>query len=366
MTLVVVVAVVVALAAGSVAAISSSSGPYRRLVGHGYVDLALPVVEASNATGRALATLLGAVPAPATTRLLLQQGLDQAVADSAREASQAAAIVPPGPAGSVPERFASVFEQRAAAVSAIRAAVDGLLGMAPLLVAGAPGSGGPSVPSTILPTGTASSQLAAAGTQIAQSDAAYAAVARAIRTMPGGGRLPASAWVPAGAGATAPLGAAVLGSTADALVAAPGLAAVHRTIVSALGVSPPAAGGGSGAMGQGCRATAPPPTPSSAAVLPPTTGVTVAVTVTNCGNVVETGVSVTASVAPPGGGGRAVTAEAPVGVVEAGGSVAVTVPRLAVSHGSQVVLTVAVTTSSTPSAASVAGASWTVPLQIAS
>ena len=119
-------------------------------------------------------------------------------------------------------------------------------------------------------------------------------------------------------------------------------------------------------MGQGCRATAPPPAPSSAAVLPPTTDITVAATVTNCGDVVETGVVVTASAAPAGGGGTTVTAEAPVGMVQPGGSVAVTVPRLAVSHGSQYVLTVAVTTASTPSAGAVVGASWTVPLQIAS
>lgn len=365
-TALVVVAVVVGLAVGSVAAISARSGPYRVLVGRGYVALAAPVVDASNATGKALAVLFSAIPAPTTNRASLEQGLDAATADSANEASSAARIAPPGPAGALPRRLAAVFAERAAAVVGIRATVDGLLGMDPLPVAGAPVGPVPALPTTILPTGTAAAQLAAEGASLVRADAAYASVARALRAAPGGASLPASAWIPPGAGATAPLAPSALGATADALVAAPGLGPVHRTIVSALGLSPPAAGGGSGAMGQGCRGTTPPPPPPTPAVLPPTTDVVVSATVTNCGNVVETGVEVTASLAPAAGGTPAVTATARVGLVAPGGSVAATLPALTSVHGRTYTLTVAVTTSAATTPAGVVGATWTVPVVVAS
>src|ERR1019366_5783599 len=81
---------------GSLAEINAQSGGYRASTNTGYAALASQVVEASTATGRRLATLMEKAPTLAnvpfrntpgrTARVEIQQGLDEAVTETGREA----------------------------------------------------------------------------------------------------------------------------------------------------------------------------------------------------------------------------------------------------------------------------------------
>jgi hypothetical protein len=308
---VVLVAIVLALVIASFAEITAQSAGYRASTNSGYGSLASRVVVASNRTGSELAQLMTGAPTltngpvPRTARAQLQQGLDAAVAATATEVAQSRQLVPPFPSDDVSEDFTQVMTERAQATVDLRRAIDGLLGMAPAPIAA--GSATPTSSSQPVSEKQASEPLqsvpataaamAGVGRRFEDADGLYRSVKARIRHHRLSIRLPASVWVPPPL-ATAPLGEAALGQAANALSDAAPLQAVHRLVITAVGLTPPAVvTGSSSALGVGCEATTSTVPGATPTVLPPTASVQAAVTVTNCGTVPETGITLTETLA---------------------------------------------------------------------
>lgn len=352
------------LVIGSIVEIDAQSGPYRQMTDQGYAQLASRVVDASNQSGARLAAVISAGPTipnqplPNTARGEVQQGLDAAMAATADEAHQARQLTPPTPTDDLASQFTAIIEARAAAVASVVSTIDQLLGMAPLPVAGGPSTTTTTSahPSALISETQASQQLAAAGTQIQQADRAYAAWRARLRQgkVPDAGRIrmPASVWAPAGGALTS----AHLGNTAGLLTTAVALLPFHQMVITAVGLAPPAVPSatpnnpaGSGTIATSCN----PPNPTSTVagptptVLPPTGSVTPLVTVTNCGTVSETNVTVTEKLvladgpgasAPPAGAAGS-SAQTTVSALS-GQSRALAFPGLQVASGHNYTLTI--------------------------
>jgi hypothetical protein len=352
-----VVVLVAVLVVGSLVEVHAQSSDFRTSTDTGYAQLASRVVDASNRTGPELATLMNKASQltdgtfPHTARAELQQGLDDAVASTSEQASQAVGLVPPYPSGTVSAQFTRVMTERATATLHLRSSVDQLLGMTPLPVAGSPTTTAPPQPAPLASVDTVSSALGAVGSLFQQADGAYRNLEAYIRRERVPVYLPRSVWVPAPT-ATAPLGATQLGAAAPALSGSPALAPTHELVITAVGLSPAAvASGGAGVVGVGCGGRAqsviPGPAPT---VLPPTGTVTASLTLTNCGNVLESGVVVaqTLSLADPAGtalpraGARGTRSQTRVAALAAGSSIALTMPSVSVAGGHLYLLAVAV------------------------
>jgi hypothetical protein len=388
---VLLIAVTASLVIGSLAEVHAQSGTFRTSIDTGYGALASRVVDASNQTGGELAALMETAAqlpnaaVPRTARDEIQQGLDEAVGSTSEQASQAAGLVPPYPSGSVSARFTEVMADRWQATAHLRTSIDGLLGMAPLPVAGAPSH--PSREPTSLPETAAalaakvpavSVAMAAAGLQFQQADDDYRQLVAYVRRQHIPVHLPASVWVPSPA-EDAPLSPVRLGASASALAGSVALIPFHQLVITAAGlvpaaVPPPAqavaASGGPGIVGDSCTSPSsavPGPTP---AVLPPTRTVQALLTVTNCGTVVESGVVVSqtlvpvvaAGTAPPAAGQRGGTTQTRI-TLSSGSSVALSLPPLPVAGGHLYELTLAV---AIPPSANPAGSSQEFLIQISS
>ncbi len=356
------IAVGVVVVVGSLSEIHAQSSGYRASTNTGYAGLASQVVVASTRTGRQLATVVNEapnlpnVPLPNTTgptaRGEIEQGLDEAVTDSAQQATEAAHLVPPAPTGGVSDALTQVMVARATAVSQLRTAIDRQLGMTPLPIAGAPASTTPTTTGPLLSIGEASAAMGAVGRLLEQADTAYRAVRALGRSQGVRVRLPASVWVRPTA-ATSPLGATRLAALAPALAldTSGALVPFHQLVVTAVGLSPPAvASGAPGTIGTGCSVHAvSTPAGATPTVLPPTGTVTAQVTVTNCGTVDESNVVVTQTLAlaDPAGktlppvGARGAVAHSTVSL-SAGSSTALTFAPMTVSGGHRYTLGVSI------------------------
>jgi hypothetical protein len=347
--------VTVVLVAGSLLAIHTQSTGYRSATTAGYVALADRSGQASSATGARLAKLMTDAPSltnaafPNTARGVLQQGLDAAVLDTQVQARQARNLASPPPQGDLSSQFTRVMELRASATEALRTTIDQLLGMQPLPVAGETSSATPAAQDTLISADQASSELAAEGRSFELADAGFRALRASAAALHPPARLHASVWVPAPV-ASAPLGSASLGATAAALASSSALVPFHHLVITAVGLSPPAVPtGGVGTVSTSCvdpASTVPGTTPT---VVPPTTTLSALVSVTNCGNVPERGVTVSVTVAvadpvgttPPPAGLRGGRVQAVV-VLASGSSSAPSLGPLPVGAGHRYMLTVAV------------------------
>ena len=353
--LVVAAAATLVLAVGSVAEIHAQSSGYRSATDSGYGALASRVVDDSNRTGTQLAALMDSAPGltnqalPRTARAVLQQGLDAAVSATAREADQATELVPPYPSEHVSNQLTQVMEARATGASDLRASIDRLLGMMPLPIAGAPTSVKATSSAPLTSPAQAAASMGNAGLAFQQADVDYRDLVTQIRHQRLPIRLPSSVWVAAPV-TKASLGSPRLAAAAGVLESSTYLAPFHRLAITAVGLSPPAVTtGGPGLLGGSCtgiQSTNPGPTPT---VLPPTSTVTAAVTVTNCGTVPESGVAVsqTLTLADPAGTtaptprARGSVSRATISL-RSGSSQALTLPALVVAPGHTYTLRVAV------------------------
>lgn len=349
LAIVVIVVIVGVVIISSIAEINAQSGPYRKMVNRSFGALASPLVNSSTQTGRDLATTMLNAAGTSSTRAGLQQMLDHVVSEATAQSGDAANLAPPAAVGSLDQQLVAVFAERAAAATTVRTTVDGLLGLVPLPVAGAPPGPTPA-PARALTTTQAVAALSAVGTQIRKTDADYAAVRRALARAPGPVRLPRSSWI-TGPAAAAPLGQAQLTAAPPALVASSALRAVHQLLISAVGLSPPAVGTPGSTVGDNCanpssRLASPP-----ASLVPPTRKISAQVTVTNCGTVLEKGVVVSLTVqlapgSPTPGKAASSTPASPSSArrtieLGPGGSRSLAMGPLAVVPGSQYVVTMA-------------------------
>jgi len=368
--------VTLVLVAGSLLAIHSRSQGYRDATTRGNAALADRVGQASTRTGAQLSTLMAGAASltnqkfPDTARGVLQQGLDAAVLDTASQATEAATIGSPPAVGDLSARFAAVLRLRAAATARLRSTLDRLLGMGPLPVAGAPTTSAPPEPATLISVDQASSELAAEGLAFEQSDADFRALQATAAAIRAPFRLHPSVWVPAPV-STAPLGSTALGATAPALASSAALVPFHHLVVTAVGLNPPAVPTGAvGIVSTSCvdpKSTTPGTTPT---IVPPTAALAALVSVTNCGNVPESGVTVTVTVAPddpagsapPPAGGSGGRSSATVSIAS-GASASPTLRSLGVASGRRYTLTVSV--SLPPGQADVRGSTQAFLVQVA-
>jgi hypothetical protein len=363
---------------GSLAEIHAQSGGYRKSTDSGYGQLAWVVAEASNQTGSQLAGLMSTAaglpnqPVPETARTEIQQGLDDAVNSTAQQAARADGLVPPYPTANVSDRFSQVMADRAEATADLRTTIDQGLGMAPLPVAGAPSASTPS-PAPLVPISQATAAMGAVGVLFERADRLYGDLLAYVHTQHLAIHLPQSVWVPPPV-ADAPLGPTQLAATASALSSSVPLVPFHQLVITAVGLEPPAVTtGGPGMVSNSCSAPTSTVRTSTPTVLPPTSSVGVAMTVTNCGTVVESGVVVTqvitladpAGTAPPPPGARGGRAQTQVTLLS-GSSAAVSLPTVSVASGHLYDLGLSIALPPSQAAHNPAGSSEQFLLQISS
>jgi hypothetical protein len=262
--------VLAALLIGGLAEVSRQSQGYdatsnRTLAAQGTV-----VARQSNVTATSATALLETIQSQ--TRPGLQIALDNLVQETADESVQARAASGAAPMGTVGTDFAAAFADRAHAMSDLRAAVDGYLGLQPLPVVGAAttaaSGNGTNVP--LLTSTDAANRIATAGVLLAHSDSLYRSVRHALRTAAGNARLPMSTWV-RDPQLWAP---GVVASQIDLMSSSPSLAAVHYLALRTVQISPPAL-------------PTPPGAAANVSVLTPTTRISVDVVLANDGSVAE-------------------------------------------------------------------------------
>jgi hypothetical protein len=312
--------VVVAILIGGVARIGPRSGPFRASVNRSFGAQGAVLVDRSNATGASLRRLMGTMPG--LNRQTLQVALDDVTAQAGDQAARAAALATNG---SVEGRFATVFAARVRSADEVRSAIDGLLGLHPLPVAGAPAAAatGAATP-TLLSSTEATNRIAAAGHLLAQSDRTYQAVRRSLADLAGHARLPASRWI------TTP-GTWQIGAVAtqvDLVAASTTLQATPQLGLSVVQITPPAVPSPTGVATPGVS------------VISPTNTVVLNVVLTNNGTVDEPHASVTFTLArlPTG----TTTTARRIVSVRAARSVGLAPVAFAVKPGNSYQLTVAI------------------------
>lgn len=271
---------------GGVTKVHSQSAGYLRAVDDSYAAQTRVIVEDSNRLSTRFHSLLGAMPADSRTSL--EFALDTLVRSTASLAREGATLATPAPSGGAGAEVAAALAGRADAMRTLRTAIDRLLGMTPLPVAGARDPSRPPARPKPLSAAGAAAELAKVGSLLARADRSYAIGRRALRRAPGGAALPSSVW----SGRTTAWTSTGTLAMVNALSASATLAAVHRvelmTHTLALTPAPVPATGAAATRG--------------ISVLPPTGHVVVSVVVSNAGNVAEQGIVVHASVRGTGAG----------------------------------------------------------------
>ena len=314
----VAVAVLVGLVINGIVSGATSATGYLQLVNRSFTAQANAVLLQQNADGAQLTRVLNR--APNESRRVLQQQLDLLVRSTSAQRAQATDATSPAPSGDLGPRFVRIVSDRAQGVSEIRGAIDGLLGMTPLPIAGSPRAT-PIAPAPLISSTEAITQLTRAGTLIASADAAVLGLRQSVAAAPGNARMIRSVFVKDPALLEAPAMNALVG----ALEGSTSLTIIHELNLLAISLRPAAL-----------------PTPNSTVTnLPPTTRVVVTAVVRNLGNVAERPVVITASVTPVSGGvADSVTVSTQVA---ADGVVSVELPALRVRPGTTVTLQVSVT-----------------------
>lgn len=315
--------VVVALLVGGATQIGRQSSPYDASVNRSFAAQGAIVVQQSNSTGATLRRLMRNMQNQ--DRRTLQAQLDTVTAQADQEAAAAENLATPVTPGGVQGAFATVFAERDQAVHRIRSAYDGLLGLRPLPVSGAPGAGAEVVVTpTLLPSAQAADQITSAGTTLAAADRSYSAVRGALPRLAGHARLPASRWVTtATVWQPGPIAVQV-----QLVNSSPSLQMVHRLVLRVVNVTPPALPSPTGVATPGVS------------VLSPTTQVLVQVVLSNLGSVDEPHASVQFQLTPQPTG-TAVTVTKTSGLAAAG-SVSLPPVSFTVKPGTSYQLTVAV------------------------
>jgi hypothetical protein len=261
---------VTVLVVGGLTQVDRNSGPYNAQMSRSFAAQVTVLADASNATASSVRHLMANLSGQ--SRLTLQAELDGAVQQTSQVEGRASLLATPAPPGDSAGDIAATFSDRAEAMSQLRGAIDGMLGMHPLAVAGSL-TGSASIVSTptLLSFTQATDRIAAAGALLSRSDQRYAAVRRALARAPGHARLPVSVWV-----SNAQLWqAGAVATQVDQAESSTTLAASTELVLSSVRLSPPALPAPSGT-----------PTPGMS-TLSPTDSVTVTVVLANLGSVDE-------------------------------------------------------------------------------
>jgi len=311
------------LVIGGLTQVSRNSGPYTAQMNRSFATQVAVLADASNVTASSVRHFMGALSTQ--DRQTLQAELDGAVQQTAQQQTRAATLAAPAPPGQIALHFGTVFSDRAQAMSEMRAAIDGLLGMHPLAVAGALTNNGTVVSTpTLLSSTEATNRIASAGALLARSDRNYASMRGELTRSTGHVTLPVSAWITNRQ--VWQVGA--LATQIDQVEASSSLAAAHQLVLTSVRLSPPALPSPTGVATPGVS------------TLTPTTNLTVSVVLSNLGTSDEPRATVHVTLAAQAGGRTtAVTRVAPVG---ASGSVTLAPVSFGVTPGQSYQLSVAI------------------------
>lgn len=308
---------------GGLTQVSRNSGPYTAQMNRSFATQVAVLADASNVTASSVRHFMGALSTQ--DRQTLQAELDGAVQQTAQQQTRAATLAAPAPPGQIALQFGTVFSDRAQAMSQMRAAIDGLLGMHPLAVAGALTNNGTVVSTpTLLSSTEATNRIAAAGALLARSDRTYASMRGELTRSTGHVTVPVSAWITnrqlwqVGA----------LATQIDQVEASSTLAAAHQLVLTSVRLSPPALPSPTGVATPGVS------------TLTPTTNVTVSVVLSNLGTADEQRATVHLTLAAQVGGRT--TAVTRVAAVGASQSVTLTPAFFGVTPGQSYQLSIAI------------------------
>src|SRR3984957_1507683 len=184
-TLLIAAVVVVAVIVGGLTQVSRQSQGYdvnsdRALAAQGTV-----AADQSNATAVTVRKIFNDLPTQ--TRQGLQATLDGAVQQTGLESARAQVAAGSTPLGAGATQFPAVFADRAEAMTQLRAAVYGYLGMQPIAPANAPAGDAPATAGTPAPLSAtqATNRIAAAGALLTRSDTLYRSVRRSLAVAAG-------------------------------------------------------------------------------------------------------------------------------------------------------------------------------------
>jgi hypothetical protein len=257
------------LVIGGVTQIARNSGRYTAQMNRSFATEVSTLADASNITASSVRHLIATLSSQ--DRQELQAEMDSAARQTAQQDGLATTFALPAPPGEIGQHFATVFADRARAMSQFRGAIDGLLGMHPLPVAGAPGGGTVASAPNLISSTEATNRIAAAGALLTRSDRNYAALREALARAAGHAQLPPSVWITddqlwqIGAVAT----------QVDQVETSPSLAATHQLALTSVRISPSALPSPTGANTPGVS------------TLTPTSNLTVSVVLSDLGTVDE-------------------------------------------------------------------------------
>lgn len=306
---------IVVLLVGAVSQIAPASGPYRRTVDLGYVALANPLAQESNALAGELETLLRT--GPRLDRIDFFSSLDSLASNAASVDRRFARLTPPQPTGEASAQCTSSVTQRTRAAQSVQRALEQLLG-------GRTGTGSSagSVTTTV-------AELESVAGELQSSDAAWASCRSGFRSSPGSARLAGSVWLIR----PSQWSPSAIGGFVSAVVASRPLAAAPSIAVVNV-VTRPTASPGSG----------------TAILVPPTRSLGLEVVVKDDGNVDEPSVQLSASLVPPRAGAASKSAPGSSRSADtslrAGESVAIAIAGLSAAPGSTYSLAVDAVSSS--------------------
>lgn len=317
-----VVAVGALLLIGGLAEVSRQSSGYDANANRSLGALGGVVAVQSNTTSAQVRSLMAHLNGQ--IRQTIQADLDNAVESTSGEAARARLAAGSAGPGTVAGNFALVFEDRATAVSDLRAAVYGFLGMHPSQTAGAPTTDAPAASATtLLSPGDATNRIAAAGALLARADRLYATVRSALAAAPGHARLPRSVWV----SDSQAWQAGAVATQVDSMATSNALQGSHYLVLRTVRLDPPAL-------------PSPQATPAGTSILSPTKQLAVTAVLADQGTSDEPDATVRFTLADSTSG--ASTSHVERASVESGATVTLPDADFVVAPGTTYVLTVSI------------------------
>jgi hypothetical protein len=316
------VAVGALLLIGGLAEVSNQSTGYNSNSNRSLAALGGVVAEQSNATSAQVRTLMTNLQGQ--IRQTLQADLDNAVNATAAQAARAELAAGSAGPGTVAGNCAVVFEDRADAMSDLRAAIYGFLGMQPSQTPGAPVTDAPATTAPVLlSAGDATNRIAGVGDLLTRADQLYASVRSELRAEPGHARLPRSEWV------TDPQQwqANSVAAQVDLMATSTTLQGTHYLVLRTIRLNPPALPSSQS-------------TPAGTSILSPTTQIAVTAVVANEGTVDEPRAAVHFTLANSSSGATRSRVEAIP--LESGASATLPDVTFAVAPGTTYVLTISI------------------------
>ena len=322
------------LAVNGVVSAASDSPSYVELINRSFVAQANVVVSRQQGQSTELTRVLRR--APGMSRRELSASLDALMVATDADATAADNSLPPNPTDNLGQRFVQVIRERSLAVHVLGLTIERLLGIAVTR----PGTTTPQV-RPLLTTSVATARLSGAGAALVAADQAVGPLRAAFARAPGHSLLHHSVFV----ADRSSMSASAMSALVADLESSSTLAIVHQLELTSVALRPSAL----------------PTSTATTTNLPPTTSLLVTALLHDAGTVTEPGIVVTATLTPVTGGRPSSVRS--VGTIQPGGSLSLLLPRMPLTPGTTMTLTITVGTP--PGQADATGLTKTLTLVVA-